>query len=256
MAAIDKLYLNGSYEDYKAFRDWCDKQPIQYDKYNKPCKISSYVYKYNKDDWQPGRVVFMGPYYIDAYLIRNCPFKAIQDDLMLNYGYWSQERIKHYYEDVKNWDVSTKGECPYWAKLDDFITLEDGTMTIKGLGKSSYEMIKDGEVYTSPKRPDYTYGKHFRCTKRPKYKYNNPYGCKRWFIHVDVPNEYVIYHGNHNSWDFDDEFVISDWSSNTAFCKSIKALKRLMLKWKLPIGTIVHASDRYIDDDYEFVITK
>ena len=31
MAAKDKLYLNGSYEDYKAFKDWCDKQPIQYD---------------------------------------------------------------------------------------------------------------------------------------------------------------------------------------------------------------------------------
>ena len=129
-------------------------------------------------------------------------------------------------------------------------------MTIKGLGKSAYEMIKDGEMYTSPKRPDYIYGKHFRCTKHPIYKYNTPYGCKRWFINVDVPDEYVSYHGNHNSWDFDDEFVICDWSSSTAFCKSIKALKRLMLKWKLPIGTIVRATGRYIMDDYEFVITK
>lgn len=25
MAAIDKIYLNGSYEDYKAFVDWCNK---------------------------------------------------------------------------------------------------------------------------------------------------------------------------------------------------------------------------------------
>lgn len=255
MAAIDKIYLNGSYEDYKAFKDWCDNQPILYDKYNKPCKLSSYVYKHTKEEWKPGRVVFMGPYYLDAYLIRNCPFKFIQDDLMINYGYWSQERIKRYYEDVKNWD-STKGECPYWAKLDDFITLEDGTMTIKGLEKSSYERIKDGEMYTSPKRPDYTYGKHFRCTKHPVYKYNTPYGCRRWFIDVNVPNDDMWYHSNHHSWDFVDEFVLCDWSSSTAFCKTIKALKRLMLKWKLPIGTIVRASGRYIDDDYEFVITK
>jgi hypothetical protein len=255
MAAIDKIYLVGSYDDYKTFVDWCDNQPVLYDKYNKPCKLSSYVYKHTEEGWIPGTVVFMGPYYLDAYLIRNCPFKFIQDELMLNYGYWSQERIKEYYEDVKNWD-SSKGEYPYWATLDDFIVLDDGTMTIRGLEKSSYEKIKDGELYTSPKRHDYTYGKHFRCTKRPVYKYNTPFGCKRWFVVIDVPHDSMKYHSNHNSWDFYDEFVLCDWSSNTAYCKSIKALKRFMLKWKLPIGTIVKATDRYIGDDYEFVITK
>lgn len=256
MAAIDKIYLNGSYNNYKEFVDWCNNQPFLYDKYNKPCKLSSYIYKYTKEDWRPGRVVFMGPYYLDAYLIRNCPFKFIQDELMLNYGYWSQERIKSFYNDVKNWDNS-KGECPYWAKLDDFIILEDGTMTIKGFDeKSSYEEIKNGEMYTSPKRPDYIYGKHFRCTKHPNYKYNTPYGCKKWFITIKVPNDYMVYHEDYNSWDFTDEFVICNWSSSTAFCKSIKALKRLMLKWKLPIGTVVRATGRYTFDDYEFVITK
>lgn len=254
MAAIDKIYLS-SYKEYKEFLDWCNNQPVIYDKYHKPCKLSDYVYKYT-DTWESkSKPVFKGPYYLDAYLIRNCPINSVQKELIINYGYWSQERIKRYYEDVKNWDVS-KGECPYWAKLDDFIVLDDGTMTIKGLEKSDYEKIKDGELYTSPKHPDYTYGKHFKCTRHPVYKYNTPFSCKQWFIYIAVPNDFMWYHSNHNSWDFSDEFVISDWSSSTAFCKTIKALKRLMLKWKLPIGTIVQASDRYIEDGYEFIITK
>ena len=65
----------------------------------------------------------------------------------------------------------------------------------------------------------------------------------------------MLYHSNHNSWDFPDEFVFSDWHSSTAYVKTIKALKRLMLKWKLPVGTVVTASGRYISDEYKFIIT-
>ena len=255
MAAIDKIYLNGSYNDYKEFVDWCNKQPLLYDKYNKPCRISSYVYKHTKEDWQPGRVVFMGPYYVDAYLIRNCPIEAVQEELMLNYGHWSQRKINDAYEIVSNRTEENK-EYFTWLTIDDF-KIVDGVITMPNLEKSDYQRIKDGEMYVSPKREVYEYGKHFRCTKHPKYKYNTPFASKCWHIDIETPNnDYMWYHKNHNSWDFYDEFVISDWSSNTAFCKSIKALKRLMLKWKLPIGTVVRARGRYIFDDYEFVITK
>ena len=67
---------------------------------------------------------------------------------------------------------------------------------------------------------------------------------------------FMSYHAEHNSWDFDDEYVIADWSSSTAFIGTIKALKRLMIKWKLPVGTIVRATGRYVSDTYEFVIKK
>lgn len=255
MAAIDKIYLNGSYNDYKEFVDWCNKQPLLYDKYNTPCKISSYVYKYTKENWKPGRVVFMGPYYVDAYLIRNCPIESVQKELMLNYGHWSQEKINNAYEIVSNRNEENK-EFFTWLTVDDF-KIVDNVITIPNLEKSDYQKIKDGEMYASPKREVYEYGRHFKCIKHPKYFFNTPFGIKRWHIDVEIPNyDYMWYHEKHNSWDFYDEFVISDWSSNTAFCKSIKALKRLMLKWKLPIGTIVRARGRYTFDDYEFVITK
>ena len=255
MAAIDKIYLN-SYKNYIQFREWLLQQPKLKDKYGTEVSLMNYFFNYcDKNSWNEGHPVYCAPYYVDAYIIRNCPLKFVQDELELMYGFWSQERIKSFYNNVKNWD-SSKGECPYWAKLDDFIILEDGTMTIKGLDEeNSYIAIKKGNLYNSPKREDYEYGKKFRCIKHPKYLYNTPYGCKRWFITVNTPNnDYMVYHRNYNSWDFPDEFVLSDWNSNTAYCKTIKALKRLILKWKLPIGAIVTASGRYTSDEYKFII--
>lgn len=256
MAAIDKIYVN-TWEEYIRFKEWCEQQPALLDKYGKSVKISEYLITgWNKENWEC-HPIFSAPCYVDAYVIRNCPFDFIQKELMVNYGHWSQERIKSYYEDVKNWN--SEEECPYWAKLEDFVTLEDGTMTIKGLEESDYSKIKRGYLYSSPLTDcHYTVGKHFKCTKHPIYMYNTPYGCKSWFIDIIVPDKlpYMWYHREYNSWDFGDEFVYSDWHSSTAHCKTIKALKRLMIKWKLPVGTIVRATGRYINDNYEFIIKK
>lgn len=255
MAAIDKIYVN-TYEQYSLFKEWCEKQPLLHDKYGKAVKLSNYVFKYDKTF--NGGPIAIFPYYLDAYIIRNCPLDFIQKELMVNYGYWPQERIKEYYADVINW--SGEGDYPYWAKKEDFITLEDGSMTIKGLTKSSYEQIKDGELYTSPKHEPYEIGRHFRCTKHPDAMYNRPFKCKRWSIDIQLPNEpneLMWYHQNHNSWDFTSEFVESDWSSSTAYVKTIRALKRMMIKkWNFPVGTKVSVSGRYVFDDYEFIITK
>ena len=63
------------------------------------------------------------------------------------------------------------------------------------------------------------------------------------------------YHENTNTWDFSEEFVISDCiSSCCTKYKTIKAIKRAILKWKLPVGTIVKCTGRYIEDTYEFEI--
>ena len=250
MAAIDKIYVK-TQEEYQQFKEWCEQQPSIQDKYGKSVRLTKYLI--NWKNWgEDSHPIFHAPYYIDAYLIRNCPFDFIQKELMLNYGYWSQERIKNFYEDVKNW----KGDdCPYWAKLEDFVILEDGTMTIKGLEESDYSKIKKGELYNSPKI-EYVAGKHFRCIQHPIRFYNRPFACKNWFIDVVSPEGYMWYHENTNSWDFPEEFVISNWTSNTIYCKTIKALKRLIIKWKLPIGTKVYATGRYVEDNYKFIIKK
>lgn len=257
MAAIDKIYVN-TWEQYLQFKEWCEQQPFLEDKYGKKVKITTYLYKYD-EPWKNCHPIFNAPCYVDAYVIRNCPFDFIQEKLMTNYGHWSQEGIKQFYENVKNWD-SSKGECPYWAKLEDFITLEDGTMTIKRLEESSYSKIKRSVLYNSPIAAiKHTSGKHFRCTKHPIPRYNTPYKCKKYLIDVILPKEmgsYMWHHEEHNSWDFMEDFVDAEWSSSCAHCKTIKALKRLIIKWKLPIGTTVRAVGRYIGDKYIFVVKK
>lgn len=275
MAAIDKIYLS-SYEEFCEFKNWCEKQPKLKDKYDNEVSILDYFYdfwdspKYWEEE-EKCHPVFCAPYYVDAYLIKNCPLEYVQKELMLNYGYWSQERIKRYYEDVKNWNGD--GECPYWAKLEDFITLEDGTMTIKGLEKSDYEKIKDGELYNSPTlEGKYEAGTHFKITKLPFYrvkcKYPMRYRSKSglriqplWDVSIETPGdcESMWWHdrGKIGTWDFSSEFVTDhNWSSSSTWCPSLKSIKRRILKWKLPIGTIVRLQGRYVGEEYEIVIKK
>lgn len=93
MAAIDKIYVN-SYDEYIQFRDWLKVQPKLKDKYGKEESLMSYFFDYwNKESWfdknreNVSHPVFSAPYYVDAYIIRNCPFDFIQKKLMLIYGH-------------------------------------------------------------------------------------------------------------------------------------------------------------------------
>lgn len=205
MAAIDKIYING-YENYTKFIKWCEEQPKIKDKYGTECSLVNYTYHY-EDFGEDCRPAFMAPYYIDAYLISNCPFDFIQKELKNNYGY-------------------------------------------------NYLKIKEGKLYNTPFTAyEYTIGKHFNCTAHPPIKYNRPVRGP-WFIGVHPPEHFMWYHSKTDTWDFDDEFVIGDWCSSTAFTKTIKALKRKILKWKLPIGTKIEVFGRYINERYLFEVTK
>ena len=103
MAAIDKIYVD-NFINYMLFKKWCKEQPKIKDKYGNECSISDYLIYYNfcsfNDDIP--RPIMSAPYYIDAYLIRNCPFDFIQDELKLNYGYRTQEWIDKAYNAVMN----------------------------------------------------------------------------------------------------------------------------------------------------------
>ena len=267
MAAVDKIYVN-SYDEYIQFRDWLKAQPKLHDKYGKEVSLMEYFFDYwDKESWfdkngeNVTHPVYSAPYYVDAYIIRNCPIESVQKDLMINYGYWSQERIREFYESVKNYDPDEDG-APFWAKLEDFIFNEDGTMTIKGLEKSSYEEILNGELYVSPYRTDVEYGTHFRLIKSPNGKKTIPFEKPlkgMWWVTVENTNDKydsMWYSDDTDTWDFTDEFVVSKWTSNTAHVKTITALKRKIRKWKLPIGTKVCVSGGYVGEEYEFVVTK
>lgn len=231
MAAIDKIYVD-SFEKYKLFKDWCMTQPKIKDKYGKETSLINYVFNYT--EWKDGAIlpVCNNPYYIDAYLIRNCPFDFIQKELMLNYGKWDQDMI------------------------DDF-SVVDGKICLNQ-GETDYDRIKEGKLYSNPfTSRKYEIGKTFKIIQHPQRHYNRPFKLKRWFINIDTPEGlgYLWYHSNTNTWDFLEEFIIDDVSSS--YCtkyKTIKAIKRAILKWELPVGTIVTCTGRYIEDTYKFKI--
>ena len=217
MAVIDKIYID-KFEDYLLFKEWCKKQPKIKDKYGYECSISDYIFKYNSFVKGKTYPILNAPYYIDAYLIRNCPFDFIQNELKFNYGYKTQKYI------------------------------------------SDYELIKNGKLYATPySQKNYIVGKHIKCIKHPSILYNTPFDNKFWWVDLDVPEElgYMWYNSNYNSWDFFDEFVINNLHSSVCVkYKTICAIKRAIRKWKLPIGTKVRCTGRYINETYIFEVIK
>ena len=255
MAAIDKIYID-SFEKYKLFKDWCKTQPKIKDKYGKETSLIDYVFKYT--EWPEGAVlpVCNNPYYIDAYLIRNCPFDFIQKELMVSYGKWSQDDIKEAYDVVMKRDgEKCESGAYHWLSKEDF-SIVDGKISLNK--ESDYDLIKACKLYATPQtNKKYEVGKSFKIVKCPKQQYNKPYNRKKWLVDVEVPEElgYVWYHSNTNTWDFMEEFVIDEWSSSMCIeFKTIKAIKRAILKWKLPVGAIVTCTGRYVEDTYEFKV--
>ena len=257
MAAIDKIYVN-KFEDYLLFKEWCKEQPKIEDKYGMECSISDYLYPWESFEDNESYPIFKAPYYIDAYLIRNCPFDFIQDELKLNYGYRTQEWIDKAYNVVMNRNNENK-YLYIWLKPEDF-KIVDGVVTMPNKPISCYELIKEGKLYVTPyTQKKYTIGKHIKCIKHPSVQYNRPFVWRFWWAQVDPPDElgYMWYHEDRNSWDFNDEFVINE--SSGTIChkyKTIRAIKRAIIKWKLPIGTTIECTGRYIYETYIFKVTK
>ena len=255
MAAIDKIYVN-KFENYLLFKEWCEKQPKIKDKYGSECSLSDYLFQYNSFTDGKSYPIFNAPYYIDAYLIRNCPFDFIQDELKLNYGYKSQEWIDRTYNIVMNRNDENKNFYS-WLKPDDF-KIVNGIITMPNEPISDYELIKNEKLFATPyTQKKYTTGKHIKCIKHPPIQYNTPFGWKFWWVQVDTPDELgsMWYHGEHNSWDFSDEFIINE-GCNIICCKykTIRAIKRAIRNWKLPVGTTVTCTGKYYNDIYEFKI--
>lgn len=251
MAAIDKIYVN-TLEEYLAFKEWCEQQPTIKDKYGTEVSLTRYLF--NWTEWHEGpRPVFNAPYYVDAYLIRNCPFEFIQDELKFNYGYKTQEWINEAYNTVIHRTEKNKNFFS-WLSPDDFKVV-DGVVTMPNTPISDYELIKEGKLYATPDtQKKYTIGKKIKCILHPYRFYNRAFNSKYWWVDVDVSNDIVWYHPKYNTWDFTGEFVCDDSSSIGWKYKTIKAVKRAILKWKLPIGTIVTCTGRCVDDVYKFIV--
>lgn len=257
MAAIDKIYVN-KFEDYLLFKEWCKEQPKVKDKYGSECSISDYLYQWESFKDGKAHPIMNAPCYIDAYLIRNCPFDFIQEGLKLNYGYESQTWIDEAYNAVMNRNDENKNFYT-WLKPDDF-KIVDGVVTMPNEPISDYELIKEGKLYATPyTQKKYTVGKHVKCIKHPSIRYNTPFGFNFWWVDVNPPEEfgYMWYNNKYNTWDFGEEFVVCGNRSSTCVrYKTIRTIKRAIRKWKLPIGTTIECTGRYVCETYVFQVTE
>lgn len=260
MAAIDKVYVDSA-DKFIKFKEWCDAQPTIHDKYGKEVKVSDYLISHwDINTWEDGDVhpIFNAPYYIDAYVIRNCPFDFIQDEMKTNYGKMSQKYVNEAYDIVmKRGGQKAEMGNPYcYLDKDSFIKDENEELKLKD-DDSSYDQILRGELYKSASRKSYEYGKHVKCIYHPSIKYNKSYNSSTWWVEVDAGDDDIMwYHDETNTWDFTDELVLANWSSS--ICnryKTIKALKKAIIKWKLPVGTLVKCHNRY-GDNYLFDVKK
>lgn len=85
MAGIDKTYTD-SYQDYKNFKDWADKQTLTFFNGHKVC-IGDWVWKYEKEDFDgTERPIMNTPTWLDIYLIQNCKSDFVLDRMKEVYG--------------------------------------------------------------------------------------------------------------------------------------------------------------------------
>ena len=100
MAGIDKTYTN-SYNDYKEFKDWADKQTLTFFNGYKVC-IGDWVWEYEKEDFNGNEKPIMNtPTWLDIYLIQNCKSQFVLDRMKSVYN-------KKSYKEFQNIDLTAK----------------------------------------------------------------------------------------------------------------------------------------------------
>ena len=103
MAGIDKTYTD-SYEEYRSFKDWADKQVVTFFDGHTEC-IGDWVWNYEKEDFDNSEIPIMNtPTWLDIYLIKNC-----KTDFVI-------ERMKEVYD--KHFEE--------YQKLTDLAKIPDG----------------------------------------------------------------------------------------------------------------------------------
>lgn len=84
MASIDKTYTS-SYENYKEFKEWANKQIVTFFNGYKEC-IGSYVWEYAEEDFGREIPIMNSPNWVDIYLIQNCKISFIQERMKSVYS--------------------------------------------------------------------------------------------------------------------------------------------------------------------------
>ena len=225
MAAIDKTYIK-TYNQYKEVYDWCKDIVVTF-KNKISFKPSDFICEYTEDDFNqlPENseiVLWNTPYYMDKWLIRNCPIDFIQKRLKEQYG--------NDYDDIKN------GNYEMYER--------------NGLGKDiHFKVIKKPHVYH---RFNFVYID--RQNQLRIYKENRN---GLWEISIEDEDNYWCYNKEYDYWTNITEGFPFDSHTCTIKKKNlnIKSIYRYLRKWNLPAGIKITIDNIWFDFGWE-LITK
>ena len=229
MTGIDKTYIK-TYNQYKEVCDWCKDIVVTFAfdiDTNIKFKPSEFINKYTEDDFnqlaENGELVLWNtPFYMDQWLIQNCPIDFIQKRLKEQYG--------DDYDDIKNGNLDTYER----NGLAQYI---------------HFNVIKKPWSYN---RFNFLY--RDRQNKIRKYK-DNKMGI--WQVEIDDEYYHWFYNEQYDYWTNEIERFPYDSSTCTIKKKNlnIKSIYRYLRKWNLPAGIKITIRNIYFDLGWE-LITK
>lgn len=122
--------------------------------------------------------------------------------------------------------------------------------------KEFYDSVKNGTSEYDTFTKEGKYGKHCKIIKRPNYMTKTPLGQDKWFIQpIYEAGEDLWYDEDNDTWLW--SYELGEATTNVCWkYKSLKSVIRHILKWKLPIGTILTLHSRYVGIDWIIKITK
>jgi len=211
MAGIDKTYTN-SYEEYKEFKDWADKQVVTFfDGYKE--RVGDYVYSLEKDDFTGRDIPIMNsPTWLDIYLIQNCKSEFVLGRMK---GVYSEKD----YNSFLNVDLSAKPPSNFQQNRK--ITIRETENT------DSY------------------------FSNRPFYLKNKTYDGKKWWLQHDVRDKsgYLFDYNEYTKIWACYEMHYPTYS-NTSRLPSLRLIVKHLRKQYLPAGITFNIRGRYVGEEY------
>lgn len=106
MILKNRIYIK-NIEQYNQFRDWIFAQPPLKDKYGEDHSLITNFISYDNREINKAVPVFIGNHYEDAYIIRNCPYEFIQNQLreMCGDSYDNIKEGKLYNTPYKDYEI-------------------------------------------------------------------------------------------------------------------------------------------------------
>ena len=230
MAGIDKTYIK-TYNQYKEVCDWCKDIVVTFNNTivkNVSFKPFDFIYKYTEDDFnrlpENGELVLWNtPWYMDKWLIKNCPINFIQSRLKEQYG--------------SDYDVIKNGNnCEMYKR--------------NRLGKNiHFKIIKKPYTYN---RFNFIY-----CDRQNKIRVYKENRKGVWELRIEDEDCLWYYNEKYDYWTNTIEGLPFDSFTCTIKKKNlnIKSIYRYLRKWNLPAGIKITIDNIYFDFGWE-LITK